>query len=580
MTIEKQWKLKYAGEAVVQQIRTDLNLHPALCRLLALRGIQDYNSAKAFFRPELSMLHDPFLMHGMQETVARIDRAGAAQEKIMVYGDYDVDGTTAVSLVYAFLQKYFSTDPDQVSFYIPNRYREGYGISYEGIDQAAAEGRNLIIALDCGIKAVEKAAYAKSKNIDLIICDHHLPGAVLPDAYAILNPKQEGCNYPYKELSGCGIGFKLITALTRHWNLPEESCLQFLDLVVTSIAADIVPMTGENRVLAYYGLQCVNNAPSTAIKALKAVAALQRDLTISDVVFIIAPRINAAGRMDEAGKVVRFFIEKDEERAKALAEALHSHNYDRKETDRQITGEALAILDRQSKEERLYSTVLYQPHWHKGVIGIVASRLIEHYYRPTIVLTKSNGKITGSARSVQGFNIYEAIHACREYLENYGGHYFAAGLTLVPENLHAFREKFESVIRETIPQRSLYPEIAIDAEISIADIKPSFYKIIQQLEPFGPQNLRPVFISRNLQDTKGYSRVLKEQHLKITAADGRQFISGIAFNMADKYELVKNGARFDLVYTIEENEWNGKTALQLQVLDIKPSGEDTLQVTM
>lgn len=573
MSPEKRWKLKEADAAAMQQIQNDLKLHPALCRILAIRSIRDYASAKAFFRPELSDLYDPFLMLGMQESVARIDRAKAAQEKIMVYGDYDVDGTTAVALVFSFLKKYYCTAPQQLSFYIPNRYREGYGISYTGIDQAAAEGCGLIISLDCGIKAVDKAAYAKSKNIDLIICDHHLPDEILPDACAILNPKQAGCPYPYKELSGCGIGFKLITALAQHWSLPEESYMQFLDLVATSIAADIVPVTGENRVLAYYGLQRINKRPSHAMAALKSVAALKRDLSISDLVFIMAPRINAAGRMDDAGKVVRFFTEEDEAQTHILAETLHSHNYDRKEADKQITGEALAMLDRQSKAERRFSSVLYQPHWHKGVLGIVASRLIEHYYRPTIVLTGSDGKITGSARSVQGFNIYEAIHACREHLDHYGGHYFAAGLTLDETQLHAFREQFESIVRDTIPQESLYPETTIDAEISLADIKPAFYKILKQLEPFGPQNLRPVFVSRNLQDTKGYSRIVKEQHLKIVAGAGRQFVSGIAFNMADKYGFVKNGARFDLVYTIEENDWNGKTSLQLQVIDIKPSGE-------
>jgi len=573
MSPEKRWKLKDADAAAMQQIQNDLKLHPALCRILAIRGIRDYDSAKAFFRPGLSDLHDPFLMLNMQKSVDRIDRAKATQEKIMVYGDYDVDGTTAVALVFSFLKKYCCTAPDQLSFYIPNRYREGYGISYAGIDQAAAEGRSLIISLDCGIKAVDKAAYAKRKNIDLIICDHHLPGEILPDACAILNPKQAGCPYPYKELSGCGIGFKLIAALAQHWNLPKESYMQFLDLVVTSIAADIVPITGENRVLAYFGLQRVNEMPSQAMAALKSVAAIKRDLSISDLVFVVAPRINAAGRMDDAGKVVRFFTEEDEAQTHILAETLHSHNYERKEADMQITGEALALLDRENATGQRFSSVLYQPHWHKGVLGIVASRLIEHYYRPTIVLTGSDGKITGSARSVQGFNIYEAIHACREHLDHYGGHYFAAGLTLDEAQLQAFQERFESIVRDTIPQESLYPETAIDAEISLADIKPAFYKILKQLEPFGPQNLRPVFISRNLQDTQGYSRIVKEQHLKIVAGAGRQLVSGIAFNMADKYGFVKNGARFDLVYTIEENEWNGKTSLQLQVIDIKPSGK-------
>ncbi len=564
--MDKQWILKEACDTAIKQLQDDLKLHPALIKILALRNITDYASAKNFFRPSLDHLHDPFLMKGMQQAVQRITDAKLHQEKIMVYGDYDVDGTTAVAVVYSFLSKYFSSDTNQLIFYVPHRYREGYGISFEGIDEAQAQGCSLIIALDCGIRAVEKAQYCKEKNIDLIICDHHLPGDILPDATAILNPKQGGCDYPYKELSGCGIGFKLITALSDIWQLNTDAAFEHLDLVATSIAADIVPMDGENRILAYFGLEKANTNPSMAIKSIKKIAALQRNLSIADLVFIIAPRINAAGRMDDARKAVALFVEIDEAKALEQAQALQSDNFDRKEADRLVTDEALGML--QSQPANAFSTVVFQPHWHKGVVGIVASRLIDHYYRPTIVLTESNGKITGSARSVKGFSIYEAIHECREYLDNYGGHNFAAGLTMPTQSLKAFREKFEQVVKDSIAESSRAPIIEIDAELPLQAITPAFFKILQQMEPYGPSNLRPVFISYGLID-KGYSKVVKEQHLKIHATQGKFSISGIAFGLADKFELIKDAKPFDMIYTIDENEWNGTVTLQAKVIDIR-----------
>lgn len=569
MLRDKKWILKPVNEDVVARIRQDLNIHPALSRLLALRGIAGFESARTFFRPNIEHLHDPLLMMGMQDAITRIDYAIKNDEKIRVYGDYDVDGTTSVAVLYSFLIKNTSK-PQNISFYIPHRYREGYGISFAGIDDAAEAGCSLMIALDCGIKSVDKAEYARSKGIDLIICDHHLPDEVLPNAVAILNPKQKNCPYPYKELSGCGIGYKLICALQKHWQLPDESTNRYLDLVATSIAADIVPIDGENRVLAYYGLKRANEQPCLAIQTLKQLSALNRALNVSDLVFVIAPRINAAGRMDDARKAVEFFVEEDLTASREMAEMLHADNFDRREVDRTMTDEALQLLQADALLQEKRSTVLYQPHWHKGVVGIVASRLIDHYYRPTIVLTESNGKITGSARSVSGFNIYEAIHECRDLLENYGGHFFAAGLTMVPEKLPAFQQKFESVVRSTIAEKSLHPEIEIDAVIELRDINQSFYKILRQFEPFGPANLRPVFMSQGVFNN-GYSKVVKEMHIRFSLMQhGVGNFSGIGFGMADKFDIVSNGA-FDIVYTIDENEWNGNSSLQLKVIDIRPA---------
>jgi single-stranded-DNA-specific exonuclease len=565
---QKRWTLKPANEKHTQQLVEDLKIHPALCRLLAVRGVTAFESAKNFFRPQLEELHDPFLMKGMKQAVDRIAEAVEWHERILIYGDYDVDGTTSVATVYSFLKNYYK---GELSFYIPHRYREGYGVSKQGIDYAHANGFTLIITLDCGIKSAALVNYAQTLGIDVIICDHHTPDVTLPPAFAILNPKQTDCPYPYKELSGCGIGFKLICALAQRWDLPKEAAYQFLDLVATSIAADIVPIDGENRVLAYYGIKKVNENPMLPLKVLKRSSSVQRDMTVSDLVFVIGPRVNAAGRMDDARKAVNLFIETDEVKIEALAAELQSDNSDRKEIDKTITEQALALIEGDEKMRSRKSTVLYKEDWHKGVVGIVASRLIDHYYRPTIILTKSNDKVSGSARSVSGFNIYEALHECRDLLENYGGHFYAAGMTLSPETVDAFIEKFEEVVTQTIDPELLIPEIEIDAEIRLADIKEAFYKIICQFEPFGPTNLRPVFVSRNVRDYQGNSRIVKEQHIKfvIHQNDGR-VVDGIGFNMADKFDIVSNGA-FDIVYTIDENEYNNVRKLQMKVIDLRRS---------
>jgi single-stranded-DNA-specific exonuclease len=565
---DKRWTVKIPDENHVKTLCESLRVHPVLCRLLALRGIYDFDSAKKFFRPELEHLHDPFLMKGMKKAVERISDAIEWHERIMVYGDYDVDGTTAVAVVYSFLKDNYS---GEICYYIPHRYREGYGVSKEGVDFAHANGYTLMITLDCGIKSAELIAYAQSLGIDVIVCDHHTPDLMLPNAIAILNPKQDDCKYPYKELSGCGIGFKLVSALAQHWNLPAEKAYQYLDLVATSIAADIVPIDGENRVLAYYGVNKINEDPSLAIKTLKELGGIQKALTISDLVFVIGPRVNAAGRMDDARKAVEFFIETDDEKIQVLAAALHTDNFERKEVDKNITEEALALLnDEQMKDRR--STVLYQSHWHKGVVGIVASRLIDHYYRPTIVLTESNGKVSGSARSVSGFNIYEAIHECRDLLENYGGHFYAAGVTMSPNKVEPFIARFEEVVSQSILPEQLVPEIEIDAELALTDIKQSFYNIVKQLEPFGPRNMRPVFITRNVQDYQGNSRIVKEQHIKfVLHQNSRVVIDGIGFNLAEKFPIVNSGP-FDVVYTLDENEFNGVTRLQMKVVDVRKAG--------
>lgn len=566
MAIAKRWTLKQADEQDTERLHKDLQISPVLCRLLALRGIKDYDTAKFFFRPELTHLHDPMLMKGMALAVGRITDAIEWHEKIMVYGDYDVDGTTAVATMYSFLRSQYKGD---LAYYIPHREREGYGVSKAGIDYAHVHGYTLMITLDCGIKSAELVKYAKGLGIDVIICDHHTPDNFLPPAFAILNPKQADCPYPYKELSGCGIGFKLICALAKKWGLPDEEAYQYLDLVATSIAADIVPIDGENRVLAYYGLKKVNENPSPGIRTLKQLADVKRNLSIADLVFVIGPRVNAAGRMDDARKAVDLFIEEEPEKIITLAEALHSDNFDRKEVDKTTTEEALALLQNDAALQQRKSTVLYQSHWHKGVVGIVASRLIDHYYRPTIVLTKSNEKVTGSARSVSGFNIYDAIHECRHLLENYGGHFYAAGMTMHPDNVGAFVQKFEQVVAETIAPHMLVPEVEIDAELKLADIKQPFYNILKQFEPFGPCNMRPIFLTRHVVDFRGNSRVVKEQHLRLVVHQHNGItIDGIGFGMADKFPIVAQGP-FDIVYTLDENDFNGKTSLQMRIIDIR-----------
>jgi len=562
----KRWTVKKAEEAHIQTLSEVLKINPVICRLLAVRGIADYDAAKAFFRPELNTLHDPFLMKDMDKAVARIESAIEWHERILIYGDYDVDGTTAVSVVYSFLKDHYK---GELNFYLPHRYREGYGVSKQGIDYAHANGFTLMITLDCGIKSAELIAYAQGLGIDVIVCDHHTPDLVLPPAVAVLNPKQKDCNYPYKELSGCGIGFKLICALAQKWQLEKENVYQYLDLVATSIAADIVPIDGENRILAFYGIHRINENPSLAIRTLKELAGIRKPLAISDLVFVIGPRVNAAGRLDDARKAVEFFIEQDTTKIDALAGALHSDNDDRKEVDKSTTEEALAMIENSEALQNRKSTVLYSDHWHKGVVGIVASRLIDHYYRPTIILTLSNGKASGSARSVSGFNIYEALHECRDLMESYGGHFYAAGMTLKPEKVEEFMLRFEEVVSNSISAEMLVPEIEIDAEMSLMNIKQPFYNIIKQFEPFGPTNLRPVFLTRGVYDYQGNSRIVKEQHIKFVVHQHNGFIiDGIGFGLADKFHLMQEGP-FDMVYTIDENEFNGITKLQVRVIDLR-----------
>ena len=555
-----------ADPATVNALQQSLTINPVLCKILVQRGIDTYQKAKDFFRPQLGSLHSPWLMKDMEKAVSRLLHAIGQQEKILVFGDYDVDGTTAVACMYQFLKKLHP----QVEFYIPHRYREGYGVSKAGIDHAKANGQTLIISLDCGIKSVDLIRYAASIGIDFIVCDHHLPDTELPPAVAILNPKQKDCAYPYKELCGCGVGFKLICALAERLQLPSGTTESYLDLVATAIAADIVPVTGENRILAFHGLIKANQNPNYGIKALIRLSGLEKELHITSLVFMIAPRVNAAGRMDDATKAVRMFVAESEAEALTYAEMLHSDNSDRKEADSSITAEALALIREKTEWEGRKTTVVFQPHWHKGVVGIVASRLIEHYHRPTIVLTRSGDYAAGSARSVPGFNLYEAIHACREHLLGYGGHFAAAGMTLELEQVDLFREKFEAVVSETIPPELLVPEVVIDAAIEFKDIQPGFYNILCQMEPFGPENLSPVFMATGVMNT-GFSRILKEQHIRFSLKQGSATLTGIGFGMAAKFPLLEQGKPLDIVFRIDENEWNGSKNLQLRMIDFRLS---------
>ncbi len=567
--MDKRWNILSADENKVLQLQEALKINPVICQILAERGIETFEQAKHYFRPQLSDLHDPWLMKDMDKAIERIFEAFSKKEKILVFGDYDVDGTTSVACMYQFLQKIY--DPSLLEFYIPHRYREGYGVSKMGIDFANDNGFTLIISLDCGIKSVELIKYAKDSGIDFIVCDHHLPDAELPVAVAILNPKQPGCKYPYKELCGCGVGFKLITALANHLGLPDEEIYCYLDLLATAIAADIVPMTGENRTMAFYGLKRVNEQPCAGIKALIELSGMKKSvMNISNLVFIIAPRVNAAGRMDDARKAVLLFIEKDVNKAMEFAAMLHSDNTDRKEADGNITREALALIENDPVLVNRKSTVVFQPHWHKGVVGIVASRLIEKYYRPTIVLTKSGEIVAGSARSVAGFNLYEAIHACREHLLGYGGHFAAAGMTLLPEQVESFSNKFEEVIQATIDPHLLIPEINIEAEVRFSDLTQSLYNILSQMEPFGPGNMRPIFLAKNVNDS-GWSKIVKEDHIRFTLQQNDIAFTGIGFGLADKFSLLLVKKPMDIVFTLDENEWNGTKSLQLKIIDIKLS---------
>ncbi len=567
--MQKRWSILSDDKQRTDSLQQALKIHPVLCKILSQRGIDSFESAKEFFRPNLDKLHDPWLMKDMDKAVARISSAINSNEKILVFGDYDVDGTTAVACMYQFLKSIHN----KVDYYIPNRYREGYGISKLGIDFAKENKFDLIVSLDCGIKSVDLIRYARSLGIDFIVCDHHMPDHEIPPANAILNPKQKDCNYPYKELCGCGVGFKLITALAESMKLPKENVYKFLDLVAVAIAADIVPITGENRILAYYGLKKANENPNFGIKALSQLSGMRGAMHINNLVFIIAPRVNAAGRMDDANKAVRMFVSESYEEALHYAEMLHSDNTDRKEADSNTTQEALALIEENLQWVNSKSTVLYQPHWHKGVVGIVASRVIERYYRPTIILTQSGDYAAGSARSVPGFNLYEAIHACKDHLLGYGGHFAAAGMTLETANIEAFRSRFEEVVAATIDPNMLIPEIVIDAEITFKDITWSFYNILCQMEPFGPENLRPVFIVRNVADT-GYSRVLKEQHVRFSLRQGNFNFTGIGFNMVDRFDLLQSKQPMDVVFKIDENEWNGEKNLQIRVLDCRLSSSE------
>lgn len=567
--MEKRWNILSADNEKIKTLYASLKVHSSICKILVQRGIDDFDKAKHYFRPQLKDLHDPMLMKDMQKAIDRILSAFQQKEKILVFGDYDVDGTTSVACMYQFLCKIY--EPSLLEFYIPHRYREGYGISKMGIDYAKENGFTLIISLDCGIKSVDLIQYAKNICIEFIVCDHHLPDEQLPPAAAILNPKQKDCNYPYKELCGCGVGFKLITALANNFGFADEYIFEYLDLVATAIAADIVPVTGENRILAYHGLKKANDNPNLGIKALKQLSGLHKEMHITNLVFMIAPRVNAAGRMDDATKAVQMFIAKTDEEALCFAEMLHSDNTDRKEADSNITEEALAMINADEKLINRKSTVVFQPHWHKGVVGIVASRLIENYYRPTIVLTRSGEVLAGSARSVPGFNLYEAIHACREHLLGYGGHFAAAGMTLMPEQFEKLSNKFEEVVSSTIEPHLLIPEIIIDAEIYFKEVKESFYNILTQMEPYGPENMRPVFITKGIVDT-GWSRIVKEQHIKFVVRQGNATVNGIGFNMADKFPLLQMKKPLNIVFTLDENEWNGEKSIQIKVIDLRLQG--------
>ncbi|WPR72423.1 single-stranded-DNA-specific exonuclease RecJ [Flavobacterium sp. NG2] len=561
-----RWTLKpKPSEDKIKHLAQALNVEDFVATLLVQRGIETFEEAKAFFRPSLEHLHDPYLMKDMDKAVLRIENAIQNNENILVFGDYDVDGTTAVSLVSAYLKSHYSN----VATYIPDRYLEGYGVSFKGIDYAEDNGFSLIIALDCGIKSIEHVAYAKEKNIDFIICDHHRPGDTLPEAVAILDPKRSDCHYPYDELCGCGVGFKLIQALGQNRDETIEDLIPYLDLVATAIAADIVPMTGENRVLAHFGLKVINENPRPGIKALVHQVKKQT-LDITDVVFIVAPRINAAGRIKHGNHAVELLTEFDFEQAQQFASEIEQYNSDRKGLDQQITKEALSQIIEQNEEER-FSTVVFKEDWHKGVIGIVASRLIENYYRPTLVFTKSGDKYAASARSVKGFDVYNALEACSEHLEQFGGHMYAAGMTLKAENYNQFKNAFEKQVQETILPEQRIPEIEIDAEIDFNQITPKLIRILKQFEPFGPQNMTPVFLSKNVKDT-GYGKTMGQQdeHIRLfVKQNNSEGLAAIGFGLGNKMPMVTDQKPFELAYCIDENEWNGKITTQLRLKDIR-----------
>ncbi len=568
--MEKRWVVKEKGDiAVVKQLARVLNVSESLANLMVQRKITCEDEANAFFNPNLDYLHDPFLMKDMNLAVDRISTAVSKNEKILVYGDYDVDGTTAVALVYSFLKEQYSN----VEYYIPDRYKEGYGVSTQGIDYAYQNNCKVVITLDCGIKAVEKVRYARSKGLDVIICDHHYPGSEIPKALAVLDPKQPLCNYPYKELSGCGVGFKLIHAYSRVHGIAFSAISHYLDLVAVSIASDIVPITGENRIMAFIGLKQLNESPRMGLKEIIRESEISRALTIEDVVFKIGPRINAAGRMETGSKAVDLLVSNDSRIATGISKEINSFNIERRTVDRSITTEAMRMISEDQGTINSKTTVLYNSTWKKGVIGIVASRLIETYYRPTVILTESNGFATGSARSVQGYDLYQAIEACSDLLESFGGHMFAAGLTLKKENIRPFMEKFEQYVNSTITEEQMVPRIFIDTELTFSEINNEFFRIMSQFQPFGPENMSPLFISRNVFDT-GSARMVgaNGEHLKLDLCQestGQKTFSAIAFCQANHFDYIKGGNPFDICYSVEMNEFRGNKNLQLNIRDIK-----------
>ena len=573
-----QWNIRHltaVEQEVQQQLETELNISSAAARMLVVRGIQTADEARAFVHPSLDKLHDPFLMKDMDKAVERLHKAITQGEKILIYGDYDVDGTTAVALMYRFLQDLASNLSPltfNLDYYIPDRYTEGYGVSQQGIDYAAAQGCTLIITLDCGIKAVEKVAYANSKGIDVIVCDHHTPGDELPDAVAVLNMKRHDCSYPYKDLSGCGVGFKLAQAYTQQYGLPFDNLVPLLQLLAMSIASDIVPITGENRILAHYGIKQLNTQPFTGLSAIMQVAGIEaKKITINELVYKIGPRINACGRMKSGRAAVELLLTDDPVFARQQAEEVNQHNDDRRDCDTETTKEALQQLQDDPNFAQRHSTVVYAPHWHKGVVGIVASRLTETYYRPTIVLTAGeDGIISGSARSVGGFDIYTAIDSCSDLLTNFGGHKFAAGLSMHIDDLPEFKQRFEAYVAAHIQPNQLQPTLDIEAELQLGDITKSFYNVLRHLEPFGPGNPRPLFVSRRLINHRDTRAVGKErEHLRLDVTDRMNAITGIAFGRADMAEYIQNGNAVDICYELNENTFNHYTTIQMMVQDIR-----------
>ena len=574
--MEKKWVIKEKGDpAVVKQLAATLGISESLANLMVQRNITTREEAITFFEPDLRYLHDPFLMKDMNIAVERISTAIKKNERILVYGDYDVDGTTAVALMYSFLKELYSN----VDYYIPDRYKEGYGVSFQGIDFAFQNNCRLMITLDCGIKAVEKVKYARTKGIDVIVCDHHYPGDEIPKSAAVLDPKQPGCNYPYKELSGCGVGFKLIHAYSRVHGIPFSRIAGYLDLVAVSIASDIVPLTGENRVLAYFGLKQLNEDPRTGLKEIIREAEVCRILTVEDVVFKIGPRINAAGRMETGRKAVELLISNDSKLATGISKEINNFNIERRNVDRSITTEAMRMISEDQRNVNAKTTVLFNPSWKKGVIGIVASRLIETYYRPTVVLTESNGFATGSARSVQGYDLYQAIEACSDLLESFGGHMFAAGLTLRKENIKPFMERFEQYVNSTISEDQLVPRIFVDSELSFDVINEDFFNFLNKFQPFGPENMSPIFASRNVCDA-GSGRMVGSsgEHLKLDLcheSTGQRTFPAIAFSQSEHFEHIRAGKPFDICYSVEMNEFRGSRNLQLNIRDIKVPGRES-----